>query len=99
MAANNEILATGNCFHFFSPCDSTASIIYWKLQTNHWFFDSYGNNFGEGFEFLHPYLLEVLFSFRSDCLYIPQSCCLRWSGFIHLKNIKLPYFMRFLFIL
>jgi hypothetical protein len=47
-------------------------LIYWKTQTGHFLYDSYGNNYGEGFEFFHPYILEVLFSFRKGwLLYTP----------------------------
>ena len=38
-------------------------LIYWKSVTGHWLYYSY-NNPGEGFEFLRPYILQVLFSFR-----------------------------------
>lgn len=38
-------------------------LAYWKWMTGRWLYMSY-NNPGEGFEFLHPYTWEVLFSFR-----------------------------------
>ncbi len=38
-------------------------LVYWKWITGKWLYNSY-NNPGEGFEFLHPYTWEVLFSFR-----------------------------------
>ena len=37
---------------------------YWKALTGNFIFYTYGVNPGEGFEFLSPYILEVLFSFR-----------------------------------
>ncbi|MBK9416902.1 MAG: hypothetical protein IPN62_06285 [Flavobacteriales bacterium] len=37
--------------------------LYWKKLTGRYLYMSY-NNPGEGFDFLRPYLLEVLFSFR-----------------------------------
>jgi hypothetical protein len=37
---------------------------YWKKVNGNWLTMSYNNNPGEGFEFLHPYILQVLFSFR-----------------------------------
>jgi len=43
-------------------------LIYWKMYYGKWLFNSYGANAGEGFEFLHPYLYEVLFSFRKGWL-------------------------------
>lgn len=46
-------------------------LIYWKWMTGHWFYMSY-NNPGEGFELIHPYIREVLFSFRKGWfLYTP----------------------------
>ncbi|HKC68207.1 MAG TPA: hypothetical protein VKG26_08250, partial [Bacteroidia bacterium] len=38
--------------------------IYWKIHAGKFVFNSYGGNPGEGFEFAHPYIMEVLFSFR-----------------------------------
>jgi hypothetical protein len=38
--------------------------IYWKIHVGKFVFNSYGGNAGEGFEFAHPYIMEVLFSFR-----------------------------------
>lgn len=42
-------------------------LIYWKWMTGRWLYMSY-NNPGEGFEFLHPYTWEALFSFRKGWL-------------------------------
>ena len=42
--------------------------IYWKFFTGKFLFNSYGANAGEGFEFLRPYTLKVLFSFRKGWL-------------------------------
>lgn len=39
-------------------------LFYWKIVTGKFLFDSYSSNPGEGFNFLHPYILEFLFSFR-----------------------------------
>jgi len=41
----------------------SPQLIYWKWLTGKFLYMSY-NNPGEGFEFLHPYIAEVLFSFR-----------------------------------
>lgn len=46
--------------------------VYWKITAGKFFYYSYGNNAGEGFEFLHPNILETLFSFRKGwLLYTP----------------------------
>lgn len=42
--------------------------IYWKVYTGEFVYYSYGGNAGEGFEFFHPYIVEVLFSFRKGWL-------------------------------
>lgn len=48
-------------------------LIYWKLVTGKFLFDSYSSNPGEGFNFSHPYILEFLFSFRKGWfIYTPM---------------------------
>lgn len=47
----------------FALLASLPQLIYWKYSSGHWLFYSY-NNAGEGFDFTHPYIGEVLFSFR-----------------------------------
>lgn len=42
--------------------------IYWKIFTGKFLYYSYGANAGEGFEFLRPYTLNVLLSFRKGWL-------------------------------
>lgn len=47
-------------------------LIYWKWITGSFLFYSYGDNPGEGFQFLEPKLWEVLFSYRKGwLLYTP----------------------------
>lgn len=53
----------GACFLAGLP-----QLLYWRVVAGHWFLFSYSNNPGEGFEFLSPYTLEVLFSFRKGWL-------------------------------
>lgn len=45
----------------------SIQLIYWKWSTGSAFYYSY-ENAGEGFEFLRPYLTEVLFSYRKGWL-------------------------------
>lgn len=46
-------------------------IIYWKLRTHHFFYDSYKNP-GVGLDFNKPHLLDVLFSYKKGwLLYTP----------------------------
>ncbi|MFZ9943659.1 MAG: hypothetical protein ACO3O0_08625 [Bacteroidia bacterium] len=50
----------------------SIQLCYWKWITGSFFFYSYGDNPGEGFQFLEPNLLEVLFSYRKGwLLYTP----------------------------
>ncbi len=50
------LLMTGFGFLILFP-----QLIYWKTVTGHWVYYSYGK---EGFFFLHPQIINVLFSFR-----------------------------------
>ncbi len=60
----------------------TAQMLYWKMITGHYLYYSY-NNPGEGFEFLSPYTMKFLFSFRKGWLiYTP----LMLFAIIGLKN-------------
>jgi hypothetical protein len=43
-------------------------LLYWKIITGKFLFNSYGDNAGEGFEFAHPFIFEVLLSFRKGWL-------------------------------
>lgn len=67
-------------------------LLYWKTQTNHWFFDSYANNFGEGFEFLKPYVWQVLFSFRKGWLVYTPIMLIAILGFYQLQKQNAPIF-------
>ncbi len=59
-------------FVFIIVLIGSFQLIYWKIITGKFLFYSYGANAGEGFEFLSPYLYEVLFSFRKGwLLYTP----------------------------
>jgi len=46
----------------------SLQLIYWKVYTGKFLYYSYGANAGEGFEFFHPNIMEVLFSFRKGWL-------------------------------
>lgn len=56
-------------------------LIYWKIYTGNFLFYSYGGNPGEGFEFFHPFLLEVLFSFRKGWLIYTPVMIFAFIGF------------------
>ncbi len=42
---------------------AAPQMLYWKHVTGHWVYMSYSGA-AEGFDFIHPHLLDVLFSFR-----------------------------------
>lgn len=42
----------------------SIQFFFWKITTGHFIVNSYGDNSGEGFDWLQPYTLDVLFSFR-----------------------------------
>lgn len=60
---NRFLLVTFVFLSVFIP-----QMVYWKIITGDFIFNSYYSNPGEGFEFSHPFLLEVLFSFRKGWL-------------------------------
>jgi hypothetical protein len=70
---------------------------YWKSVNDTWFIMSYNNNPGEGFEFLHPYLLQVLFSFRKGWFVYTPLMIFAVLGFYQMykkqKNIFWPLFI------
>lgn len=77
----------------------SLQIIYWKMITGDFIYYSY-NNPGEGFEFLWPYTLKTLFSFRKGWLiYTPLMVFALW-GFIYMykqkKGLFIPLFVFFI---
>jgi len=67
-------------------------LIYWKIFTGKFIYYSYGGNAGEGFEFSHPYILEVLFSFRKGWLLYTPIMLFSLIGFIFLYKRNKPIF-------
>lgn len=65
-------------------------ILYWKWMTGRWLYMSY-NNPGEGFEFLHPYTWEALFSFRKGWLVYTPLMAAALLGFIPLWRAGHPW--------
>ena len=57
-------------------------LVYYKVMTGKFLFNSYGGNAGEGLELFHPYLKEVLFSFRKGWLLYTPIMLLALLGFI-----------------
>lgn len=70
-------------------------VIYWKFHTGSFIFYSYGNP-GEGFEFLWPYTLKVLFSFRKGWLVYTPAMIFALAGFIIMWRKKERAFLALL---
>ncbi len=66
--------------------------VYWKIHTGKFLFYSYGANPGEGFEFFHPYIFEVLFSFRKGWLVYTPVMLFSIAGFYFIYKHKRPIF-------
>lgn len=62
-------------------------LIYWKWMTGRWLYMSY-NNPGEGFEFLHPYTWEALFSFRKGWYIYTPMMLVATAGIVALWRMK-----------
>lgn len=76
----------------------SLQLIYFKLYTGKFLYNSYGGNAGEGMEFLQPYLLEVLFSFRKGWLLYTPLMALALFGFTSLwKRRPEVFFSIFVF--
>jgi hypothetical protein len=86
-------------FTFFLILAIIASfqIAYWKIITGHFIYYSYVNP-GEGFEFLWPYTLKVLFSFRKGWLiYTPLMIFAVWGFYNLYKEKKEIFYSLFIF--
>lgn len=73
----------------------SLQLIYFKLFTGKFLYNSYGGNAGEGMEFLQPYILEVLFSFRKGWLLYTPLMGLALIGFYSLWRHKHEAFYAF----
>ena len=75
-------------------------LIYWKVTSGKFLFYSY-NNPAEGFDFLWPYTLKVLFSFRKGWLIYTPAMIFGIIGFYYLyrynRPIFIPLFLFFIF--
>ncbi len=75
-------------------------IAYWKIYTGKFLFTDYGGNVGEGFEFAHPYLLDVLFSFRKGWLvYTPVMAFAIMGFYIIFKQNKAVFWALFIYFI
>ncbi len=78
----------------------SIQLIYWKIYTGKFLFNSYGANAGEGFEFLSPYLYEVLFSFRKGWLLYTPIMIFAIIGFVQVyKKNRFIFWALFVYFL
>lgn len=70
----------------------SSQFIYWKIHTGHFLFNSYGGNPGEGFEFLRPKIISVLFSFRKGWMIYTPVMILAVAGFIPMFRMNRSIF-------
>lgn len=78
----------------------SVQFIYWKIHTGKFFYNSYGGNAGEGFEFFSPYISEVLFSFRKGWLIYTPVMFFAIAGFIFsYKKNRLIFYPLFIYFI
>jgi hypothetical protein len=78
----------------------SMQLIYFKVVTGKFLYNSYGGNAGEGMEFFQPYILQVLFSFRKGWLVYTPLMALALLGFVTLyRNKKEIFWGVFLFFI
>jgi len=68
-------------------------LIYWKWVSGKFIISGYGDNPGEGFEFLWPYTLKILFSFRKGWLIYTPLMLFAIFGFISLYKTNRKLFI------
>ena len=73
----------------------SIQFIYWKIQTGKFLYNSYGGNPGEGFEFFHPFITELLFSFRKGWFIYTPIMFLALFGFIIIFKLRKDIFYTF----
>jgi len=91
-----NLLVAGLIIFFFG----FLQLLYFKIFTGKFLFNSYGNNAGEGMEFLKPYILEVLFSFRKGWLVYTPIMIFALAGFVTLyKDMRAQFLSVFVFFI
>jgi len=70
----------------------SLQLVYFKLYTGKFLFNSYSNNAGEGMDFLRPYIIEVLFSFRKGWLVYTPVMIFSLLGFYYLYQQRREFF-------
>jgi hypothetical protein len=75
----------------------SVQFLYYKLATGHFFVYSYGT---EKFDFMHPHMCDILFSYRKGLFLYTPIYLLSFAGlFFFLKKDKFSFFAGFIFFL
>ena len=81
------VITAGLCLLIISP-----QLIYWQLKTGSFVYDSYKNP-GVGLDFLRPYILESLFSYRKGWLIYTPIMLFYLIGFVALYKENRKIFL------
>lgn len=73
-------------------------LLYWKTVSGRFLYYGY-DNAGEGFEFLHPNLINVLFSFRKGWFIYTPLALFFIAGFFFLKKREYKYSLLIFYVL
>jgi Dolichyl-phosphate-mannose-protein mannosyltransferase len=77
-----------------------CQLIYWKITTGSFLYNSYGANAGEGMDYFNPYILQILFSFRKGWLIYTPIMIFSIIGFFFLyKKNKTIFFALFFYFI
>jgi len=72
-------------------------LAYWKFAAGHWFYYSYND---EGFNFLHPHIIDGLFSFRKGwLLYTPIMALAIFGLVLSFKRVKTIFYPSLIFLI
>lgn len=78
----------------------SMQLVYYKVLTGKFLFNSYGGNAGEGLDLDNPYLWQVLFSFRKGWLLYTPLMGLALLGFVSLyRKMKAAFYAVLLYFL
>jgi len=70
----------------------SLQFIYWKIHVGKFIYTDYGDNYGEGMDFLNPHIWQILFSFRKGWFIYTPVMFLAVLGFIPMYRKNRPLF-------
>ena len=108
LAKNKKQFINGSVFLFKNKTTLVSAVILglfvpfiqlviYKISTGSFFVYSYIN---EGFDFLHPHLLDILFSYKKGLfVYTPLLFISLWGGYYMWKKNKYEFYSLFMFLI